>query len=623
MAEKFNHGRSKMISSYGGVGSVIDTPDASIIIETFDNWGYPNYYDQEIKKHIILDDRLVNRLRTRFPKLKHLVSIPMEEDGWKTDVQPQANYFPKWFYCPRCDRFMHIYDWKKHWGSGKEDFDLQCFNPKCKGEHLEQIRFVMTCDNGHIQDLPWEYWNNREAIIEQGNDFGEDNEQESESKIKLKYEKCCSKQELYYIVSQENTDLSGIHIKCKNCGKSETLKGIFGFSQKCGGRKYWIGLKNGQYQGESCNNRAIVKIKTSNSIYYANTLSSLWIPEKQILNLSTEARTEIDAIVNDEDFEQKDLEKFSRRNGIAMEIINQYLDGTIETYIPDIVYRQAEYDYFLNKQQPEDKAIRFIQINVTDQMYGFEKLVKIDRLKKITVQTSFTRNAPIDTDSILIGDNGYEYQIKRQSVSKNSFETHLLPAIENYGEGILFVLDEQKLKEWGKNDIIIERIKNIQTHAEDSDWQFHKIEAKKLTARKILIHTLSHLLIREFEYVCGYPMSSLQERLYVSENMNGFLISAYDGTDGYLGGLAKLCNNLDKLQNIITNALQRAQNCSLDPICYESEGQGVALLNLAACHSCTLLPETSCELGNLFLDRKLVIDEKIGYFISLVTDKTF
>ncbi len=616
MAEKINHGRSKLISSYGGVGSVIDTPDASIIIETFDNWGYPSYYDQEIKKHIILDDRLINRLRVRFPKLKHLVSIPVEEDGWKTDVQPQANYFPKWFYCPRCKRFMSLKQWKDHW-QGRQEFDLQCFNPECKGEHLEQIRFVMTCDDGHIQDLPWEYWNNREAIIEQGNDSGEDNEQESESKIKLKYEKCCSEQELYYIVSQENTDLSGIHIKCKKCGKSATLKGIFGFQQKCGGRKYWLGFQNGQYIGDACEQKVAVKIKTSNSIYYANTLSSLWIPEKQILNLSTEARTEIDAIVNDEDFEQKDLEKFSRRNGIAMEIINQYLDGTIETYIPDIVYRQAEYDYFLNKQQPEDKAIRFIQINVTDQMYGFEKLVKIDRLKKITVQTSFTRNAPIDTDSILIGDNGYEYQIKRQSVSKNSFETHLLPAIENYGEGILFVLDEQKLKEWGKNDIIIERIKNIQTHAEDSDWQFHKIEAKKLTARKILIHTLSHLLIREFEYVCGYPMSSLQERLYVSEKMNGFLISAYDGTDGYLGGLTKLCNNLDKLQQIIESALLRAKDCSLDPICYESEGQGVAQLNLAACHSCMLIPDTSCEMSNLFLDRRLVIDTKFGYFKNI------
>jgi len=615
-----------MISSYGGVGSVIETPEASIIIETFDNWGYPNYDNQEMQKHIILDDRLVNRLRTRFPKLKHLVSIPIEEDGWKTEVQPQANYFPKWFYCPNCHRFMDIKDWKKHWGNEQGNFDLQCFNPECKGVHLEQVRFVMTCDNGHIQDLPWNYWNNRRQVAEnieltsnniENDNVENDDDQESKSQIQLIYEKCCPEQELYYIISNENTDLSGIHIKCKKCGKHETLKGIFGFFQNCGGRKYWLGLHNGQYQGEQCNERATVKIKTSNSIYYANTLSSLWIPEKQILYLTPEARTEIDAIVNDKDFEQKDLEKFSRRNGIAMEIINQYLDDTIETYIPDTVYRQAEYDYFLNKQQPQDKAIRFRQINVKDQMDGFEKLVKIDRLKKITVQTSFTRNAPIDTDSILIGDSGYEYQIKRQSVSKNSFETRLLPAIENYGEGILFVLDEQKLKEWGKNDIITERVKNIQTHAEDSDWQFHKIEAKKLTARKILIHTLSHLLIREFEYVCGYPMSSLQERLYVSENMNGFLISAYDGTDGYIGGLTKLCNNIDRLQQIIKSALQRAKDCSLDPICYESEGQGVAQLNLAACHSCTLIPDTSCEMSNLFLDRRLVIDTKFGYFKNI------
>ena len=617
MADKINHGRSKMISSYGGVGSIIDTPDASIIIETFDRWGYPGYYEQEINKHIIIDDRLVNRLRTRFPKLKHMVSIPVEEDNWKTDVQPKANYFPKWFYCPHCKRFMHFKEWKKHWGTGRQEFDLQCFNPECKEEHLEQVRFVMTCDDGHIQDLPWEYWNNREPIVE-NDEKNEDDEQESKSKTILKYEKCCPDQELYYKISNENTDLSGIHIECKKCGKSETLKGIFGFSQKCGGRKYWLGFQNGQYIGEECNQRVSVKIKTSNSIYYSNTLSSLWIPEKQIVDLTTEIRTEIDAIVNDEEFEQKDLEKFARRNGIAIEVINQYLEGAEIAYIPDIVYRQAEYDYFLKHDQPEDKAIKFRQINVKDTLFGFEKLIKIDRLKKIIVQTSFTRNEPIDTDSILLKgekkEDGYEYKVKRQSVSKNSFESRLLPAIENYGEGILFVLDQQKLKQWVQNKEIKDRLIKIQSNALDSDWQFHKIEARNLTAEKILIHTLSHLLIREFEYVCGYPMSSLQERLYVSANMNGFLISAYDGTDGYLGGLTKLCNNLDKLQNIITSALQRANDCSLDPICYESEGQGVAQLNLAACHSCTLIPDTSCEMSNLFLDRRLLIDEKFGYF---------
>lgn len=614
MGEKVNHGRSKLISSYGGVGSVIDTPDSSIIIETFDEWGYPAYYDKEIRKHVIIDDRLLNRLRVRFPKLKQLVSIPIEREGkWKPDVQPQANYFPKWFYCPRCKRFMKYSDWKKHWVKG--EFDLQCFDPKCKGQKLEQIRFIMTCDNGHIQDLPWEFWNNREQINDNKiDDQIEDIEIESKLRIKLKYEKCCSEQELYYYVSSENTDLSGIHIKCKKCKKFETLKGIFNFSQKCNGKKYWLGMKEGKFIFEQCDEKSKVKIKSSNSIYYANTLNSLWIPEKQILSLNTQIRTEIDSIINDEDYEYNDLLKFARRNKVSIDIIDQYIAGENLNYFPDIVYRQAEYDYFLNNQQPEDKIIRFRQIIVEDQLYGFGKLVKIDRLRKITVQTSFTRNEPIDKDSILIVDNNYEYQVKRQSVSNNSFDASLLPAIENYGEGILFVLDEKKLKQWENNDLIKIRIEQIKANAENSDWLYHKMEARTITARKILIHTFSHLLIREFEYVCGYPMSSLQERLYVSDNMNGFLISAYDGMDGYLGGLTKLCNNLEKLQSIINSSLKRAKSCSLDPICYESEGQGVAMLNLAACQSCTLIPDTSCEISNLFLDRQLVIDEQIGFF---------
>lgn len=617
MGEKVNHGRSKLISSYGGVGSVIDTPDASIIIETFDEWGYPAYYDKEIGKYVIIDDRLLNRLRVRFPKLKQLVSIPIERDQkWKSDVQPQANYFPKWFYCPRCKRFMHYKHWKKHWVKG--EFNLQCFDPKCKGEKLEQIRFIMTCNNGHIQDLPWEFWNNREQVNDDKIDNQiEDVEIESKSRIKLKHEKCCLEQELYYYVSSENTDLSGIHIKCKKCGKSETLKGIFNYSQKCSGQKYWLGMKDGKFTFEKCEEKSKVKIKSSNSIYYANTLNSLWIPETQILSLDAKNRSEIDSIINDEDYEYNDLVKFARRNKISIEIINQYINEDNQNYISDIAYRQAEYKYFLNNQQTEYSIIKFRKINVEDQMYGFKELVKIDRLRKITVQTSFTRNEPIDNDSILIIDNNYEYQVKRQSVSKNSFDASLLPAIENYGEGILFVIDDKKLKQWEDNELIKKRIEQIQANAENSDWLYHKIEARTITARKVLIHTLSHLLIREFEYVCGYPMSSLQERLYVNDNMNGFLISAYDGMDGYLGGLTKLCNNLDKLQNIITSSLQRAKDCSLDPICYESEGQGVAQLNLSACHSCTLIPDTSCEMSNLFLDRRLVIDIDFGYFKNM------
>ncbi|WP_343899208.1 hypothetical protein, partial [Arthrobacter rhombi] len=42
----------------------------------------------------------------------------------------------------------------------------------------------------------------------------------------------------------------------------------------------------------------------------------------------------------------------------------------------------------------------------------------------------------------------------------------------------------------------------------------------------------------------------------------------------------------------------------------------------AACHSCALLPETSCEMFNRWLDRGLLIgdreDGSLGYFGDLV-----
>src|SRR5690606_554167 len=101
--------------------------------------------------------------------------------------------------------------------------------------------------------------------------------------------------------------------------------------------------------------------------------------------------------------------------------------------------------YFLEKEQPNNKQIKFRVIDCGEQINRFSKLVKIDKLKRTTVQTSFTRNEPIDIDSILQDQNEYEYTVQRQSVSKNNFDTKTLPALESYGEGILFVMDKQKL----------------------------------------------------------------------------------------------------------------------------------------------------------------------------------
>lgn len=621
--DKIKHGRSKHISNYGGVGSLIETTDNSIIIETFDNWGYSDL-NEKLAHYIIKDDRLLQRLKNRFPNLKHLVAIPTDRESFLHQVRPKASYFPKWLYCTQCNRFATYSEWKNRWRSAGKNLDFfnppKCSNKDCKENHLEQIRFVMTCRNGHIHDLPWEFWNNR-LPTDRTNDEEKEDESKNEKPTGPQLDfakKCCEQQDLIYRISRENTELSGIWVECKNCKKKANLKGIFNYEQICNGKRYWLGQTNGKFHEEDCNEITSVKLKTSNSVYYANTLSSLFIPELQN-SLSSEVRIEVDNMIESEQFTTEQIVQLvSIQKKIEKELIRQYLDQGDIKYIPDNVYRQTEYDYFLEKEQPDNKQIKFQVIDCSEQINGFSKLVKIDKQKRTTVQTSFTRNEPIDVDSILQDQNEYEYTVQRQSVSKNNFDTKTLPALESYGEGILFVLDKQKLEHWEQQQEVIERTEKIKLNAQNADWKSHQIISKSLTPRKVLIHTLSHLLIRELEYVSGYPASSLSERLYVSETMNGFLISAFDGTDGYLGGLSNLCNDLENLNNIINSAILRASDCSSDPICIESEGQGVGQLNLAACHSCTLTPEITCELSNLYLDRNLIVNKNYGYFKSTI-----
>jgi hypothetical protein len=625
--DKIKHGRSKHISNYGGIGSLIETTDNSIIIETFDSWGYTDL-NEKLAHYIIKDDRLLQRLRNRFPNLKHLVAIPTDRDSFLHHVQPKASYFPKWFYCinPKCGRLATYDEWLKRWlaaGKKREFFNPpKCSNKDCKETHLEQIRFVMTCSNGHIHDLPWEFWNNRLPTDRTNDEENEDeNKNEKTKGPQLDFsKKCCERQDLVYKISRENTELSGIWIECKNCGKKANLKGIFNYEQKCNGKKFWLGQLNGKFHEEKCTAITSVKLKTSNSVYYANILNSLYIPELQN-PLSPGIRIEIDNMVESSQFTAEQIVQLvSIQKKIDKELIQQYLETGDIKYIPDNIYRQTEYDYFLKKEQLDNKQIKFRIIDCSEQINGFSKLVKIDKLKRTTVQTSFTRNEPIDIDSILQNQNEYDqnYIVQRQSISKNSFDTKTLPALESYGEGILFVLDREKLEQWEKQQEVVERTEKIKSNARNADWKSHQIIAKTLTPRKILIHTLSHLLMRELEYVCGYPVSSLSERLYVSETMHGFLISAFDGTDGYLGGLSNLCNDLKNLGDIINSAIFRATDCSSDPICIESDGQGVGQLNLAACHSCTLTPETTCELSNLYLDRNLIVNKEYGYFKTII-----
>jgi hypothetical protein len=241
----------------------------------------------------------------------------------------------------------------------------------------------------------------------------------------------------------------------------------------------------------------------------------------------------------------------------------------------------------------------------------------MDKIKMTLVQTSYTRQEPIYTDFYLKDEvviTNTKEVLSKKFTSKYGTNTKYLPAVESFGEGIFFDFDNDILDEWLKNfPQINDRLNIIFDNLRKSESPMFK--NFELTPKFILIHTFSHLIIKELEYLCGYPSTSIQERLYLDDDlgMYGVLIYTIAGSEGSYGGLTSLCES-EKIGKLIQSAMTRARDCATDPICYHSSGQGVGNLNLSACFSCSLLPETSCEMFNCFLDRRILIDKDYGFF---------
>jgi hypothetical protein len=126
----------------------------------------------------------------------------------------------------------------------------------------------------------------------------------------------------------------------------------------------------------------------------------------------------------------------------------------------------------------------------------------------------------------------------------------------------------------------------------------------------VLLHTLSHLLIQSLAMRCGYPASSIRERVYADEPGGRYGVLLYTGTpdaEGTLGGLVQQARHIEEH---LAQALRTGALCSHDPICSQhSPGESLEnrWLHGAACHGCALVAETSCEMRNDYLDRALVV----------------
>lgn len=143
--------------------------------------------------------------------------------------------------------------------------------------------------------------------------------------------------------------------------------------------------------------------------------------------------------------------------------------------------------------------------------------------------------------------------------------------------------------------------------------------------RYVLLHSFAHAVMRQLALECGYTAASIRERIYSRSDqepggpMAGVLLyTAAADSEGTLGGLVSL-GEPSKLGRLLGQALHEAHLCASDPLCAEHhawrDGQS---LHAAACHACLFSPETSCERGNRYLDRAVLIEtvetDKLAYF---------
>jgi hypothetical protein len=633
----------KAISAYGGVGSILETRNGSIIVSPFNKWPYfISLNGQFSDEHLIQDKRFKNRLRKYFSNLKDLVRIPVNEiEGGSFssyhDNLMSGSYFPKWFYCNECHKFDKYDNWRANWNAKvKLEDKLKFYPPKCfkcylsaqgrkakrKFYDLEQIRFILISPDGDVADIPWERWALYRSVVKQQKSNNTEGSTMPDEEIKLANIPIPSDLQMDLKPGDKHNDLSGLSIFSKYNGGRDTafstLTGLFNLRI----------TKKELFPGN--NEDVIFKpvLRSSNSVYYPNILSSIFLPTDDELNDALVERIRKKTVrgktVKDisDDLSDDNIE-------IDVAIIQKLIDndfdlGNMVQAMSENEYRYVEYKYITaNKKINLKDDLIFEKIPQSFYPAQFLKsITRMDKLRITSVQTSYTRQEPIDRDYYLRPDGDIQNtkeKISKKYTSEGQYfgqQTRFLPAIENYGEGIFFDFDEEKINVWIANHPdVVNRISVISRNHSNTESSLNK--ELKITPAFILVHTFSHLIIKELEFLCGYPSTSLQERLYVKEGkMTGILIYTISGAEGSYGGLTSLCKS-DQINKIIQSAIIRAKDCASDPICYHSSGQGVGNLNLSACYSCTLLPETSCEQFNCYLDRRILIDEKYGYFKNL------
>ncbi|OYV95893.1 MAG: sulfate ABC transporter substrate-binding protein [Deltaproteobacteria bacterium 37-65-8] len=577
---------SQLLWTYGP-GALIDLPNLSVVTQGIDRW-------EKDRCQPIKEARLLAAVRKVLgPQVEDLRMPPFQKDDlidvWSAEAKigVPVRPFPRWMRCVKCGLLSPL---------DNELFEIKVnrYRPErtrfvhkgCRGSKGDQpardadavpARFLLACRNGHLDDFPWHYF------VHGGNSS--------------------CKGTLRFFESGASLQTENLWVKCDSCTSSRSMAHAFGKSGKenlptCRGRHPHLD----QFDVE-CNEDARAVLLGATNSWFPIALSALAIPPQKGSPLQQLIVDYWDDFADVEDISElkgtiKALKKRSEAQGIEKHepevvwaAIQMHRSGGDQEDVMEADIKGPEWEVLTEANPPSDYP-HFMSKKVGTPT-GFEmrisRVLLLERLREVNALLGFTRvEAP---------EESADPDERPQMASLSRGKPDWVPANQVHGEGIFIQFDEQALVAW-ESLAAVKKIDQMLRRGHKGWRNSRHLDPNDgyPGIRYAMLHTLSHLLIRELALECGYNAASIRERIYADTSdekaQAGILIyTAAADSDGTLGGLV----DLGKPENLGRLLVQ------------EHDPEKDRSLHGAACHACSLVAETSCERGNRYMDRSLLV----------------
>jgi hypothetical protein len=596
---------SQLIFTFG-VGSLIDLPNMSALVMGLDDWD--TRYCSEVQ-----EDRLVAAIQKRLgSQVARLYLPPIKLDGTERDpAAPAVGVpvvpFPRWLRCSLCDTLATV-------ESGVFKLVQDLYRPD-KTEYVHQgclkslggkppsalsVRFLLACRDGHLTDFPWI------TFVHKGN-------------------VPCKPAALTLREFGASGDASDIIVKCISCGTERRMADAFDSDPSTAFTcpAHHPHLRRTDNAG--CKELAKAILLGSSNSWFPIAYSALSIPRAtdRLGKFIEEQWGELASIESLEEvrFVGKRLQKSQSLIPLFAEFKEEDIWAAIEARREGsgLHHAQAEdlklpeWEIFSNPRvAAESKDFKLRQVSPPKGFEEyFEDTVLVERIREVRALLGFTRiesNSDFAEATTVLDDR--MTALGRESPT-------WLPASEVRGEGIFLRLREQTFQQWEA----VPAVNALQNEFLESHKAWRKLRKLKPFGenfpgiRLVLLHSLAHALMRQIVLDCGYSAASIRERLYSRQPgesggpMAGILLyTAAPDSEGTLGGLVDLGEPLT-LGRHLQQALESVRLCASDPLCAEHRPDITGRsIHGACCHACQFSPETSCERGNRYLDRSVLVE---------------